>query len=192
MSSTTEPPPTGMPPAAPARGRNLECSKCAARYRSSYRGRRPLCQSCRANETNEKMSPQSTSLSELPTDVLCNLLPYLLMGRFDLRQPDSYCWAQPVAVLRLRGFVALHFCRKWIESFRNVIECAWLPTIRIKLVCKALYKAVNLHMDRLTLPRDACMRAATTIQNAFFHLRVMRSTRERDHEMNDEWHDIFM
>mmetsp|Transcript_73341 Transcript_73341/g.122498 ORF Transcript_73341/g.122498 Transcript_73341/m.122498 type:complete len:138 (+) Transcript_73341:191-604(+) len=136
------------------------------------------------------MSSQNTSLSELPTDVLCNLVPYLLMGRFDLTilishaNEDSYYWA----TAGTRGQIRLNLCRMWM--CRNVIECAWLPTLRIKLVCKALYSAVDMHMERLTLPQDDCMQAATTIQDAFLHLRVIRNISEREDEMRELWHEM--
>ena len=56
-------------------------------------------------------------------------------------------------------------------TLQHVIEYAWLPVLRSKLVCKALNTAVNMHMTSLTRPRDACNQAAATIQYFFSYHR---------------------
>ena len=129
-----------MPPAA--RGRKLECGQCGVSYRSTYRGRRPLCFSCqeRAAEKNslQTSSPPDTSFSKLPMDVLRSLVPYLLVGRIAcVRMPESYSWALPAHAKRDRQIPCNAF-------LLHVFEKAWVPTIRIKLVCKALYRVVIL------------------------------------------------
>eukprot|EP00966_Prymnesium_polylepis_P238186 5508467-Prymnesium_polylepis.1 len=63
-----------MPPAA--RGRKLKCGQCEAGYRSTFRGRHPLCFSCqeRAKEQNslQTLSCLSTSCQKTCSVVSCH------------------------------------------------------------------------------------------------------------------------
>ena len=150
-----------MPPAV--RSRKLECGHCGAHYRSTYRGRRPLCQSCqecskRTNSLQMSSSPD-TSFGKLPMDVLCSLMPHLLVGPSSIRlRAESFGWAQ---VLNRDRHCQFPHC-----AVPHVFEKAWVPTIRIKLVCKTLHRAVNEHMYNLLQPREICVRSAAKIQAA--------------------------
>ena len=78
----------------------------------------------------------------------------------------------------------------------HLVEAAWLPTLRIKLVCKALRSAVNEYMDDLLQPRELCMKAAAKIQAAakihFGYVLTLDEREENDdaifaYEYEQEW-----
>jgi len=180
--------------ASSATGRKLECGQCGASYRSTYRGRRPLCWSCqrqRAKENNLQMSSSpSTSFTNLPNDVLCSLVPYLLKGRSarDL-MPESYSWARSAHPNQDRppqvGQLPPH-----VGELVYVFENAVVPTLRIKLVCKALNSAVNEHMDSILHPREVCVQAAAKIQQAvIIRGYVFRHHQRALYQLAAEWSD---
>ena len=97
-------------------------------------------------------------------DVLRSLVPYLLVGRIAcVRMPESYSWALPAHAKRDRQIPCNAF-------LLHVFEKAWVPTLRIKLVCKALYRVVNEHMENLLQPREVCIHAAAKILDAYEQL----------------------
>ena len=188
----------------PRGGRRLECRSCGASYRAAYRGRYALCRSCQVardqdeSELQQTSSQSITSLSNLPVDVLCSLVPYCLASRmqFDVFNSElrdfyceEYCWEYCWA----RSAVDDHFDLSRFSRLQHVVEHAWLPTLRIKLVCKALNAAVSMRMTSLTQPRDACNMAATTIQVAFSRCRSSRPAvpwfLDMDYQYADEDYD---
>ena len=99
--------------------------------------------------------------SELPEDVLRHLVPYLLVGRRVCGvMPKSYYWVQ--AAQHASCHRKLPRSVELVPAFEN----AWAPTLRTKLVCKELCRAVNEHMDGLLQPREVCIQAAAKIQVA--------------------------
>ena len=93
-----------------------------------------------------------------PSDVLRLIVPHALLGvvMFNAAYPEHYLWATTADSLR----AVKH------RAVTMVIQSAWLPMLRTKLICKALRDAVDSHMTGLMQPAAACNEAASTIQRA--------------------------
>ena len=159
------------PPVTPMRPvrRMLECSQCGMNYSTIYRGRRPLCKACRSAHFKDEQQPQasimcSTSFSQLPTDVLDSLVPHLLMRRMPA-QPYEWAVSTFMEDMLLCKNLPLSHRPNWREV-RYVARYAWLPTLRIKLVCKSLQRAVDAYLSSLVQSEPRYIQAAVSIQRA--------------------------
>jgi hypothetical protein len=65
-----------------------------------------------------------------------------------------------------------------------VLERAWLPLLRIKLICKGLLHVTNEHLDSLQVPLPNCTESAAKIQRAWFESRI-RHADERLAQIDD-------
>ena len=137
-------------------------------YRSIYRGRRPLCKVCRTAVKDESKLQASTTRSQLPTsfsqlplDVLDSLVPLLLMRRMPA---GPYEWA--VSTFMEDLLLSFNMGPNIRDDIGYVARYAWLPVLRIKLVCKSLHRAVDAYLSSLMRPEPRCSHAAASIQRA--------------------------
>ena len=144
--------------------RKRQCGRCGLNFRTTYRGKRPLCKACRAfgNDAQQKIS-----LVKLPSDVLHCLVPYFLLcaGPQD-RDPKfrKGCpfWLSPRVTFD-------DVVEPNDRFYPAIIERAWMPLLRIKLICKDLHDATNAYLKSLLVPFNRCNEAATLIQRAWFN-----------------------
>ena len=168
--------------------RRLQCGVCSVIYRSAYRGRRPLCKRCRSTHASVDHSLQAslaagiatcachTSFGQLPVDVLHCLVPHLLM----CRMPDvPYDWAvsNHMYDLLLDQRSSTHLR----ADIGSVAYYAWLPILRIKLVSKYLYSAVDAYLSSILQPEPQCSQAAAAIQ------RFVKARSSWVQEMQRQW-----
>jgi hypothetical protein len=113
----------------------------------------PLIQSSQTDRVKELIV--RTSFSQLPWDVLNTMVPHLLRCRmsYNIAYPEHYYWA-----INAHQLLATRH-----KPIANVIERAWLPVLRTRLVCKSLHGAVSAFLDQLLQPRGTCTQAASKI-----------------------------
>ena len=148
-----------MPGCKPQRRGSLRCWNCGLYLSGAWVPDFPqCCLTCHANRRKPQTSSSKTLLSQLPSDVLRLIVPHLLLGvvRYNAAYPECYMWATTADSLR----AVKH------RAVTMVIQSAWLPMLRTKLICKALRDAVDSHMTGLMQPAAACNEAASTIQRA--------------------------
>ena len=150
-----------MPGCKPQRraGAQHSCNGCGLYLSGSWMPDFPqFCLACHAIRKKPQTSSSATSLCQLPSDLLRLLVPHILRGKvhFNAAYAEAYMWATTADSLR----AVRH------RRVANVIEKAWLPMLRAKLVCKTLRNAVDGHMAGLMQPVAPCNEAAATIQRA--------------------------
>ena len=152
--------------------RTLECSECGMDYKTIYRGRRPLCKTCRSVHVKDEhkllaSTTCSMHFTQLPMDVLVSLVPHLLMGHMPA---EPYEWAVSTFMedMLLSEMLPSSHCpnTNWRHDVGYVARYAWLPALRIRLVCKVLHCAVDAYLSSLLQPEPRCSQAAVTIQRA--------------------------
>jgi len=138
------------------------CGACGLRYRSSYRGQKPLCRGCQSRGGERSL------FSELPPDVLYVLIPRLLLC--PVRVTESLLDNGTRKQLIHPSWSAMGARHIISADVAPVLEVSVLPLLRIKLICKALNDATNAYMDSLLVPTARCEEAATAIQVAWFKI----------------------